>query len=127
GFNFEQPLFDFGHFVLEELTNELRRRARKNDLLTTRGMIDSGHPSTDAVTYADVFTRYHFGTGQTTFNLARVDDRIAFIHALDHPGNDGFTALQEVVQHLLTLGVTNFLQNRLLGGLRTDTTEFLGF
>src|SRR5690606_24335707 len=66
----KQALFNFGHFVLEELTNELGRRTRKDDLLTTGGTINLEHISAHAVTHPQVFTRNHLGTWQTGFDLA---------------------------------------------------------
>ena len=39
------------------------------------------------------------------------------------PVNEVLLAIEEVVQNLLALGVADLLQNDLLGGLRTDTTE----
>src|SRR5690606_23144638 len=79
------------------------------------------------VAHADVFAGDHFGTRQSAFDLAGVDDGIALVHALDGAGHDGFAPLEEVVEDLFAFRVTDLLQNGLLGGLSANATDFLGF
>ena len=119
-------MFDFGHFVLEQLAYEFRRRTRKNDLLTASRVVHFQDPRTDTVADPDIFLGYHFGTRQTGFDLARFDNGIALVHALDGARYDVFPALEEIVQYLLAFGVADFLQNGLLGSLRADAAEFDG-
>src|SRR5690606_17315006 len=116
----EQALLDFRHFVLEQLTNKFRGCARMNQLLAAGGVIDTGHPGTNSVTNADVLAGYRFGARQARFNLACIDDGVTLVHALDRAGHNGFTTLEEVVEHLLTLGIADALKDCLLGSLCAD-------
>src|SRR5690606_2180152 len=124
--DFEQPLLDLGDFVLEQLAKELGRGARQNDLLATGRVVDLVHPGANAVADPDVFFGDHFAAWQARLDLARFDDGVALVHALDGPRNNGLATLEEVVEHLLALGVADALQNGLLGGLRADASELFG-
>src|SRR5690606_24899480 len=119
----EQALFDFRHFVLKQLADEVGRRPGQDDLLAARGVIDLEHPGADTIADADIFLGDHFDTGKAGFDLAGPDDGIALVHALHGARHDAFAALEEVVQHLLALGVAYPLQDGLLGGLRADAAE----
>ena len=61
--------------------------------------------------------------GQQGLDLAGFDNRVAALHALDRPVDDVLLAIQEVSENLLALGVADFLQDHLLGGLGTDAAE----
>src|SRR3546814_20029587 len=88
-------------------------------------MVNLQHPGAYAVTYADVFFRDSFGTRQTRFNLAGLDNGIALVHALDGAGYDVFASLKEAIEHLLMLGIANFLKYGLLGRLCADAADIL--
>src|SRR5690606_7604011 len=123
----EQALLDFGDFVFKQLANEVGCGPGQNDLLAPGRMIDLEHPGTYAVAHADVFFGDGFGTRQAGLYFARLDDGIALVHALDGAGYDVFAALEEVIEHLLALGIADSLQDGLLGRLGTDATELFGF
>src|SRR5690606_12242886 len=98
-----------------------------NDLLASGSVIDACYPSTNAVAHPDIFARNHLGARQPAFDLAGINNGVAFVHALDRTGNDGFAPFEKVIEHLLTLGVADLLKNCLLGCLGADATKFLGF
>src|SRR3546814_5027309 len=89
-------------------------------------MINLVDPGTNAVAHTDVFFGDHFGTRQTSFDFAGFDNGITLVHALDRAGHNVFATFEEVVKDLLALGVANFLQDGLLGGLRADAAELFG-
>src|SRR5699024_5179791 len=91
--------------------------------LATGSSINSRYPGPHAVTNADVFAGNHFGTWQTCFYLASLDDDITLVHALDGARDDGFPAIEEIIQHLLALGIANALQDGLLGRLRANAAK----
>ena len=90
---------------------------------TTRLPVDTQQKGLNAVSDAQVFPRDHVFARQQGFDLARLDDRVATLHALDRAGDQMFLALQEVVENLVALGVADFLQDDLLGRLRTNAPE----
>ncbi len=71
--------------------------------------------------------RFSFGIiwsrGKQSLDATGLDDGIATLHALDRAGDEMFLAIEEVVEHLLALGIADLLQDHLLGGLRADATK----
>src|SRR5256885_1063481 len=58
------------------------------------------------------------------FGAAKIDDDVAELDALDHAGDDLVRAILELLELALALGVADFLENDLLGGLCRDSAEF---
>jgi hypothetical protein len=125
--DFQQAIIDFRDFQREELNDELRSGTRQDQLRTAGGSVDAQQICFDTITHAQVLARNHLIAWQHCFHLAGFDNRIAALHALDRPGYQMLLARQEFTQHLFALGVTNLLQNHLLGSLRTNATEVDGF
>ena len=123
GFDFKQTLFDLGHFLRKQLDHETGRAARQQNLRPAKCGINFGNVGPHAVTRTQVFFRNHFAAAQAAFNAALLDDHVAFVQALDGADEDFFAARQEVGQQLFALGIANFLQNHLLGGLRTNAAN----
>jgi hypothetical protein len=76
-----------------------------------------------AVADPQVLLGDHLVARQHRFDPARLDDRVAALHALDRAGYELVAAREEVLQDLLALGVADLLQNDLLRGLRADAAE----
>ena len=125
--DFEQTVVDFRHFHFEELDDEFRRRARKDQLRTAGRAIDTQQKSLDAVADTQVLARDHLVTRQNGLDLSGLNDRIAPLHSLDRTGNEVLLALKEVIEDLLALGVADLLQNHLLGGLCANPAKIDGF
>jgi hypothetical protein len=85
--------------------------------------VDLHQPGADAVADAQVLLGDHLVARQHRLDAAGLDDGIAALHALDGAGDEMLLALEEVVEHLLALGVADLLQDDLLGGLGADAAE----
>ena len=116
-------MLDFWHFQLEQLHDEFRSRARQNHLWATCIAVNPQNIGTHTIADPQVFLGNGLVAWQTRFDLAGLDNRITTLHALDGAGHQGIATLQEVRQDLLTLGITNPLQDNLLGVLRKTTTK----
>src|SRR5204862_4167666 len=119
----DQAFFDFGHFELEQPHDELRRDPRQDQLWTLGRTVDLHHISAHAIAHAQHFLRDQLIAWNDAFDTAGLDDRVAALDALDRAGQQIVFALEKIVQNLLALGIADFLQNDLLGGLRADTPE----
>ena len=122
--DFEQSVLEFRHFEFEQLDQELRRDARQNDLRPAAGAIDFPQIGAHAIAGTQVFLRDHLVARQQRLDAARLDDRVAALHALDDAGDQVLFARQKIAQDLLALGIADFLQDDLLRGLRADAAEF---
>ena len=123
GLELEQPVLDLGDLELEELHEELGRGARQHELRAAGAAVDAQQEGLDAVAHAQVLARDLLVARQHGLHAADLDDRVAALHALDRAGDEEFLAVEEVVEHLLALGVADPLQDDLLGGLGADAAE----
>ena len=64
---------------------------------------------------------------QRCLDASGFDDCVAPLHAFDGTGDDEFLALQEIIENLFALRVTDLLQDDLLSGLRADAPELYRF
>src|SRR5690606_1219252 len=62
-------------------------------------------------------------TADDAFGPAEIDDQVAELDRLDHPGDDLAGAVLEVLVLALALGVADLLEDHLHGPLRIDATE----
>ena len=115
GFDLQQALLNFRHFLTEQLNHEFRCRARQDDGGATQGVVDFHDHGANAISAAQVFLGDHFGAAQTTFNATALDNQIAFVHALDAAHKNLVATGQKVGQQHFSLGVADFLQDHLLG------------
>ena len=127
--DFEQAVFDFGHFHFKQLHQKIVRGAAEHHLFAA-GVADFIHTQKErahAVAVAEVFARNHLIARQQGIELADFDNGAVAFHALDGAHHDVFFALQEIIQDLLALGIADALQNQLLGGLRGLAAEAFVF
>src|SRR5690606_41599119 len=103
--------------------NEVRRRARQEQLRPAAFAVDLRDVGADPVADAQVLLRNHLVARQARLDLARLDDRALAVHALDRSRQDRFAAPEAVVADLLALGVADLLQDDLLGSLRADASH----
>lgn len=115
--DFHGALFDFRHFELKELLDEFIAGARQDNLLALVGFVDAKHVGADAIGVAQVFARNHFALGQAGFQAADFDDGAFLVRALDLTGDHLFIASEELIENLFAFGVTQALQDDLLGVL----------
>ncbi len=123
GLDLEQALFDFGHFLAEQLDHELGCRARQQDRCTTQGEVHFHDHGAHTVSRAEVFLGDHLAALQTTFHAAALDDQVALVHALDGADEDLVAARHEIVEQHFAFGVADLLQDHLLGGHGADATD----
>ena len=109
--------------MAEQLHHELWRRARQNDGGAAQGQVHFHDHGAHAVAIAQVFFGDHFATSQTTFHPAALDDDVALVHALDRADKNFVATRQKVVEQHLALGVTDFLQDDLLGRHGTNAAN----
>ena len=110
----EETLFDFGNFKLEQLLQEVRARAGKNDLLATLAVFDTQHVSLHTVPRMNIFARDHLITREAGIKTAEFNDRVALIHTLHLSAHDRFAAVQELLHDLSALSIAEALQDDLL-------------
>jgi hypothetical protein len=92
-------------------------------LRTTRIAVNPQQVGTNSIADTEILFGDHLVTGQHGLDLASFDYGVSALHALDGTGDDMFLAIKKISQNLLTLGIANFLQDDLLGGLRADATK----
>src|SRR5690606_18876434 len=123
GLDLDDAVIDFRHFHLEQFGHELRVGARQ-EYLRTAGLaahvLDIG---ADAVVRAIAFAADLFVAAQDRFATADIDDDVAVFLAFDDTVDDGADAVLELLVLSVTLGLTDLLQDHLLGRLRGDAAQ----
>ena len=123
GANLDSPVGDFADLGLEETTDEIGMAARKNDLRSTRTVLDCDDVGPDAVPDVVFLGRNPLTLPHDALELAQVDKDVATLEpsygsADDIPG----TILELVVDHFL-LRLAQALHHRLLRGLGGNPPE----
>jgi hypothetical protein len=119
----EQAFLDLGHFEFEQLHDEFGCGARQHDLRAAGAAVDAQQVGAHAVADAQVLAGDHLVAVQEALDAAGFDDRVAAVDALDDAVDEVLLAGEEVLDDLLALGIADFLQDDLLGGLRADAAE----
>src|SRR5262249_2037741 len=102
--NHHRAIVDFRHFLLEQLDEERRIRARQDDLRALgvlRHRLDDG---ADAIADRVVFCTRLLLTWDLRFDAADFGDDVAALEALDHRVDDLADPLAELTMDLLALG-----------------------
>ena len=120
-------MLDFRHFLAKQLDHVLRRGARQNNRRTTQRGVDFHDHGAHTVAGAQVFFRNHVAAAQAAFNPTGLNDQVALVHAFDGADKNLVAARHEVVQQHFTLGITDFLQDDLLGSLRANAANRQAF
>jgi hypothetical protein len=126
GLDRDDPLVDLGHFLREELREEVDRGAREHDLSALGVVVDVEHVGADAVAGAVVLARHLLLDREHRLRPAEVDDQGALLEAPHDAVHDLALAVLVLVEDDVALGVANALDDHLLGGLREDAAEVGG-
>ena len=125
--NHDGAVVDFRHFLFEELDEQRRIGARQDDLralgVAVDGLDDRAHAVADGV----VLRARLFLARNLALDAADFRDDVAALEALDRGVHDFADALAELAVNLLALGFAHALGDDLLGRLRRDAAELLGF
>ena len=123
GLDLDDAIIDFRHFHLEEFRHELRVGARQEHLRAARLATDVLDIAADAVAGAIRLAADLFVAAQNRFATANIDDDVAVFLALDLTVDDRALAVAEFFVLTVALGLTDLLQDHLLGRLRGDTAQ----
>ena len=120
----DQALADFGHFDLEQLDQELRRRARQEQLRPPRLGPNLAQQALDAVLRLDRLARNEVLAWNEPFGVAaEIDVRAVAVDALDDAAHELAGAILVRLYDLLAFGLAHFLHDDLFRCLRGDSTE----
>src|SRR6185436_16046005 len=115
---------DLGDLGLEELLDELRIRARKDDLRAARFAVDVADVGDDAVAGPVRFTRRLLAERKHALGLAEVDDDVvALLEPADDAADELALAVLVLVVNEVAFGVAHALEQHLLGRLGGDAAE----
>ena len=120
----DEALADFGHLELEQLDEELRRRAREEQLRPARLGAHLLQERLDAVLGLGLLARDHVGARHEALGVAaEVDVDTVAVDALDDAAHERADAVAVRIDHLGALGLAHLLHDDLLGLLRGDAAE----
>ena len=126
GFDFDDAVIDFRHFLLEQGRHELRMRARQEDLRSAGFLAHVHDVGTHPVAVGEMLARDRFIPAQKRLGAAQVDDHVAVFDALDQAVDDLADAVLVFLVLALALGLADLLDDDLLGGLGGDAPEVDG-
>src|SRR4029453_4362512 len=121
----DDALVDLGNLGLEELVQQLDRRARQDDLRALRLAVHVDHVGADAVAGPIALARRLLLGGQHRFRAAEVDDQRALLEAADDAVHDLALAVLVLVEDDAALCLADALDDHLLRDLREDAAEVL--
>ena len=124
--NRDDALVHLGNFLLEELRQHLDARPRKHDLGTLGVLVDVDDVRAQSVPRAIVLPRHLLSERKHRFGTPQVDDDRALLEAPDDPVDDLRRAVLVFLEHVVALGLTDQLDDHLLGRLGQDSPEPLG-
>ena len=124
--NHHGAVVDLRHFLLEQLDQQRRIRARQHDLRSLGAAVDAADHRADAVADGVVLRARLFLARQLRLDAAELHDDVAVLEPLDDAVDDLADALAVLGVDVLALGLADLLEDHLLGGLRRDPPEVLG-
>src|SRR5205823_1414490 len=110
---------------LEQPREVARVRARQRDLRTLGRAPHLQHVRAHAVAGVVALARNLLALGQDRLRLADLEDDVALLDPVDDAAQDLAFLADELGVDALPLGVTDFLEDHLLGGLGGDASEIL--
>ena len=122
-----RAVVDLRHFLLEQLDEEGRIGARQDDLRALGVLRDGLDHGAHAVADRVVLRARLFLARNLRLDAADLGDDVAALESLDRGVHHLANALAELAVDLLALGFAHALRDHLLGGLRGDAPELLGF
>ena len=123
----DEAVCDLGHLELEQRPDQLRIPPGQDDLGALRARADLRDHRLDAAPLLVALAVDLLGARQQRLDLAEVDeDVVAITGLLDDAGHDLADPIDVLLVHHRPLGLTDPLEDHLLGGLRGDATEVVG-
>ena len=119
----DDPVDDLGHLELEEPLHETGVRARHDDLRALGGLAHLDDVGLEPAAVVVVLVLHLLGLRQQRLDPAEVEQRVAGVGLLDDAGDDVALAAGVLLVLHLALGLTDALEDHLLGGLRGDAPE----
>ena len=126
GADFDGAVLDFGDFLFEEAADEIGVAAGEDDADPMAGASDFHDDGADASADLEGFAGDHFAAGEEGFGLVDHDDGGALVEALDGAGDDFALPAEEFLEGLIGLGLADFLDDEIFGGLGGNASELFG-
>ncbi|EGE49067.1 Hypothetical protein APO_0033 [Acetobacter pomorum DM001] len=123
GFNFNNAIINFWHFLRKQLGQKGRMRAGKENLRSTRLITHIVDIGAHAIRVTERFTRDQLITSQQRFCRTNFNQQIAVFGPLNGAVYNFTHAVLEFVILALAFIFTHALHNHLLGGLRGNTPK----
>src|SRR5262249_46658009 len=122
-FDLDGAVLNLGNLVLEQAADEIRVRARENDLHAMADLADVKDDGFDAFAGVVRFAGDLLAPRQDGFGLAESDDAGAAFVALDGAVHQVALHRRVFIEDGAALGLANLLDHHLLGGLSGDAAE----
>src|SRR5262249_50814785 len=123
GFDLDGAVLNLGNLVLEQAADEIRVRARENDLHAMADLADVKDDGFDAFAGVVCFTWNLLAARQDRLGLAEGDDAGAAFVALNGTVHQVALHGRIFIEDGAALGLANLLDHHLLGGLSGDAAE----
>src|SRR5205085_9649512 len=123
GLNLDRAVINLGNLLLKEAAEHEAMRPRDDDLRSAKGVIDLGDVDSDPLLRIVTLGRHLLGPRHQRLGPSELHHDVALLDALDDPVDDLVLAVGELVVNHLALGLAQFLNDDLLGGLRGDTSK----
>src|SRR5262249_48060631 len=121
----DRAVVDLGHFLLEQLDEQRRIRARQHDLRALGAAVHALDDGAHAVAGVVAFGARLFLARNDGLVAADLHDDVAVLETLDRRVLHLAHAQAELRVDVLALCLADLLENDLLGGLRGDAAEHL--
>src|SRR6185436_7448233 len=121
-----RAVVDLRHFLLEQLDQQRRVGARQHDLRTLGAAVDPFDHGADAVARGVTLGARLLLARQHRFDAADLEDDVPVLEALHGAVDHLADPLVVLGEDVLPLGLADFLEDHLLGGLRGDPPQHFG-
>ena len=122
----DEAVGDLGHLELEQLAHELLAAPRELDLRTLGGLLHAHDHGLDASAVLVVLGLDLLAPRQLGLDAAQLDQRVvARVALLDDAGDQLADAVDVLLVHEVALGLTDALEDDLLGRHRGDAAEIV--
>ncbi len=122
----DHPVRDFGDFLFEEPLDQAGTSAAQDDLHPRALLAHVAHGGPNPLVVVVGLAGNLFASGEDRLGVAEGNDRHSAVVSLDHPGHQLFHLVQVFQVQRVSLGLADFLDHHLLGGLGTDSLRHLG-
>src|SRR5262245_9558192 len=119
------PIVDLGNFHLEEANQDLRIGSRQYHLRPLGYLQNFDDHGPDALPLLVSFRSRLFAQREQRFGFSDIDDYIGTLESLYNSIHHLADLLRVLAVDILTFGLTNLLENHLLGGLGRNTAQYI--